>query len=76
MTDRAISHSSQSSMTRITKVLVCAVLSGMVHIKDPLLLMERIAKVVAAAGFLPHCLEIKCVETFAKLNISFLLSIH
>ena len=48
------------------KAVVCAVLSGIVHIKDPLLLTERVAHVVAAAGLFPHCLEIKCVENFAK----------
>ena len=47
-----ISHSSQCSMTGVTNAMVCAILSGMVHIKEPLLLIERIDSVVAAAGFL------------------------
>ena len=40
-------------MTGVTKAVVCAILSGMVHIKEPLLLIERVAY-VAAAGFLSH----------------------
>ena len=36
--------------TGVTKVVVCAILSGMVHIKDALLL--RVAHVEVAAGFL------------------------
>ena len=38
---QAVSRSSQCSMTGATKALVCAVLSGMVHIKDRLLLIEK-----------------------------------
>ena len=51
-----ISHSSQCSTTGVTKAVVCAILSGMVHIKEPLLLPERVAYVVAA-GFLSHYLS-------------------
>ena len=40
-THRAISRSSQCSMTGVTKAWVCAILSGMVHIKEPLLLIEK-----------------------------------
>ena len=37
----AIYCSSQCSTTGVTKVVVCAILSGMVHIKDPLLLIGK-----------------------------------
>ena len=37
-------------------MVVCAILSGMVHIKEPLLLMERVAH-VAAAGFFSRYLS-------------------
>ena len=32
---------SQCSTAGVTKAMVCTVLSGMVHMKDPLLLIER-----------------------------------
>ena len=35
------SHSSQCSMTGVTKAVVCANLSGVVHIKEPLLLIRK-----------------------------------
>ena len=35
----AICHSSQCSITGVRKVMVCAILSGIVHIKEPLLLI-------------------------------------
>ena len=37
----AISRSSQCSMTGVTKAVVCAILYGMVHIKEPLLLIKK-----------------------------------
>ena len=37
--NRYISRSSQCSTTGLTKAVVCAILSGMVHIKEPLLLI-------------------------------------
>ena len=37
--------------------MVCAILSGMVHITDPLLLMEKLVACVAEAGFLFHYLN-------------------
>ena len=40
-THRAISRSSQCSTTGLTKAVVCAILSGMVHIKEPLLLIGK-----------------------------------
>ena len=43
-----ISSNSQCSMTGVRKAVVCAVLSGMVHIKEPILLM---GKSVVPAGF-------------------------
>ena len=36
-----ISHSSQCSTTGVTKAVVCIILSGMMHIKEPLLLIEK-----------------------------------
>ena len=38
---RLISRSSQYSTTGVTKVVVCVILSGMMHIKEPLLLIEK-----------------------------------
>ena len=35
----AISHSSQYPTTGVTKAVVCVILSGMMHIKEPLLLI-------------------------------------
>ena len=40
-THRAISRSSQWSTTGVTKAVVCAILTGMVHIKEPLLLIGK-----------------------------------
>ena len=37
----AISRSSQCSMTGVTKAVVYPILCGIVHIKDPLLLIEK-----------------------------------
>ena len=37
--------------TGVIKVMVCAVLSGMVHIKDPLLLIERSGPYSGGSGF-------------------------
>ena len=42
---RAFAHgamgSSQCSTTGVTKAVVCAILSGMMHIKEPLLLIGK-----------------------------------
>ena len=40
-------RSNQYPMTGVTKAVVCVILSGMMHIKEPLLLVH-----VAAAGFI------------------------
>ena len=48
--------SNQCSTTGVAKAVVCAILSGMVHIKEPLLLIEK-SRHVAAAGFLSRCLN-------------------
>ena len=37
----SISRSSQCSMTGVTKTVVCVILSGMMHIKEPLLLIGK-----------------------------------
>ena len=37
----AISRSSQCSTIGVTKAVVCVILSGMMHIKEPLLLIEK-----------------------------------
>ena len=37
----AISRSSQCSTTGVTKAVVCVILSGMMHIKEPLLLIGK-----------------------------------
>ena len=39
MDNKAISHFSQCSTTGITKAVVCAVLCGMVHIKESVMLV-------------------------------------
>ena len=36
-----MSRSSQCSMTGVTKAMVCVILSGMMHIKEPLLLIGK-----------------------------------
>ena len=36
-----ISRSSQCSTTGVTKAVVCIILSGLVHIKEPLLLIDK-----------------------------------
>ena len=40
-THLAISRSSQCSTTAVTKAVVCATLSGVMHIKEPLLLIRK-----------------------------------
>ena len=74
---KTISCSSQCSTTGITKAMVCAILCGMVHIKEPLLLIGKNSH-VAAAGFLSrylngplpyvrrHITVTKCVECIVK----------
>ena len=42
-------------MSGVTKAVVCAIL--FVHIKEPLLLIKRVAPVVAAAGLLSPILN-------------------
>ena len=37
----AISRSSQCSMTVVTKAVVCVILCGMMHMKEPLLLIGK-----------------------------------
>ena len=39
-----------SSMTGVTKAVVCAILCGMVHIKEPLLLIDKIS-LCGGSGF-------------------------
>ena len=50
------SRSSQCHTTSVTMAVVCAILSGKVHIKEPLLYSERVAYVVCA-GFPSHYLN-------------------
>ena len=45
-----ISHSSQCSTTGVTKAVVCAILSGMVHLKEPLLLIGK-SSLCGGSGF-------------------------
>ena len=47
---RFISRSSQCSTTGVTKVVVCVILSGMVHIKEPLLLIDK-SSLCGGSGF-------------------------
>ena len=66
------------STTGLTMVMVCAILSGMVHIKEPLLLIEKSSPCSGGSGFplshylsgpLPHLMpynSIKCVECIVK----------
>ena len=49
-THSAISRSGQCSMTGVTKAMVCAILSGMVHIKEPLLLIVK-SSLCGGSGF-------------------------
>ena len=60
------------STTGVTKAMVCTRLSGMVHIKDPLLLNERVAHVVVAAGLFSFYLNgplpyVLCHKTINKM---------
>ena len=50
-----MSCSSQCSMTGVTKAMICAILSGMVHIKEPLLLIIK-SSPCGGSGF-PHSLS-------------------
>ena len=43
--------SSQCSTTGVTKVMVCAILSGRVHIKEPLLLIGKSGSCSGSRGF-------------------------
>ena len=54
-------RSSQCSTTGVTNAVVCAILSGIVHIKEPFL--ERIALVVAAGFLLLSELSFTICET-------------
>ena len=70
---QAISHSSQCSTTVITKAMhgMCYPVCGMVHIKEPLLLIRKVAHVVAA-DFLFHYLSgplpyVRCHITINKM---------
>ena len=49
-TNCLVSRSSQCSMTGVTKAVVCAILSGMVHIKEPLLLIGK-SSLCGSSGF-------------------------
>ena len=40
-THLAVSHSRQFSTTGVTKAVVCVILSGMMHMKEPLLLIIK-----------------------------------
>ena len=44
-------------MTDVTKVVVCGTLSGMVHIKDPLLLIGKSSPCSGGSGFLVSLLK-------------------
>ena len=46
----AISRSSQCPTTGVTKAVVCIILSGMMHIKEPLLLIEK-SSICGGSGF-------------------------
>ena len=74
----AISRSSQCSTTGVSKAVVCAILSGMEHIKEPLLLIEKRSP-CGGSGFplslsewsfticlTPYNRKIKCVECVVK----------
>ena len=49
-THSAISRSNQCSTTGVTKAVVCVILSGMVHIKEPLLLIDK-SSLCGGSGF-------------------------
>ena len=79
----AISRSSHCSMTGVTKAM-CYPVCGMMHIKEPLLLIQKSSPYVDS-GFplslsewsfiicpTPYNRKIKCVECIIKSNISFL----
>ena len=46
----ATSRSSQSSTTGVTKAMVCVILSGMMHIKEPFLLIGK-SSLCGGSGF-------------------------
>ena len=48
----AIYRSSHYTTTGLTKAVVCVILSGMMHIKEPLLLIGKSSHVAAAAFIL------------------------
>ena len=67
-------ESNQCFTSGVTKAVICSILSGMVHIKEPLLLIGK-------SGFLFRCLSgplpyvqchMKCVECIIKTIPSFL----
>ena len=50
----AISHSSQWSTTGVKGHGMCYPVCGMMHIKEPMLLLERVAHVVGAVFLSPY----------------------
>ena len=52
MVDQLIYSSSSQFTTRLTKAVVCTILYGMMHMKDPLLLIEKSSPNSGNIGFL------------------------
>ena len=61
------SRSIQCSTTGVTKSVVCVILCGMVHIKEPLLLIGK-SSPCGSTGFLSRylCGLLPCVECVVK----------
>ena len=71
----AISHSSQCSTTGITKAVVCAILSGMVHIKEPLLLIVK-SSPCGGSGFISHYLNGPLPYVWCHITVNKMCWVH
>ena len=63
------SLSSQYSMTKLTKAMVCTILTGMVHINDPLLLIEKSSSHVVMVLVVTKWLVLVSVSVGMKLRL-------
>ena len=74
----SFSHSSQCSMRGVTKAVVCVgcPVCGMMHIKEPLLLIRKIAHVVVAAGFLSRYLNGPLPYVWRHITVNKMCWVH
>ena len=62
-------------MTGVTKAVVCGILCGVKHIKEPLLVIGKYTRVVPALGLLSHYMNgplLCCITENNTLNKTFL----